>query len=127
MKKTVSTPLAPEAVGPYSQAVIHNGTMYCSGQVALDPKTGVMIQDDIETETHQVFANIKGLLSAEGLDLSDIIKCSVFLNDMSLFKRVNAVYATYFEGDFPARECVAVRELPIGANIEITVIAATRN
>lgn len=127
MRKTVSTPLAPEAVGPYSQAVIHNGTMYCSGQVALDPKTGVMVQDDIETETHQVFANIKGLLSAEGLDLSDIIKCSVFLNDMSLFKRVNAVYATYFEGHFPARECVAVRELPIGANIEITVIAATRD
>jgi 2-iminobutanoate/2-iminopropanoate deaminase len=125
MKKIINSAHAPAPVGPYNQAVIHNNTMYCSGQIALDPVTGNLVTDSIEAETHLVMSNIKAILNEAGLDFSNILKCSVFVTDINNFGRINAVYATYFEGiDAPARELVQVAALPKGGNVEISVIAA---
>jgi 2-iminobutanoate/2-iminopropanoate deaminase len=125
MKKIINSVHAPAPVGPYNQAVIHNNTMYCSGQIALDPVTGNLVTDSIEAETHLVMSNIKAILNEAGLDFSNILKCSVFVTDINNFGRINAVYATYFEGiDAPARELVQVSALPKGGNVEISVIAA---
>jgi 2-iminobutanoate/2-iminopropanoate deaminase len=125
MKKIINSAHAPAPVGPYNQAVIHNNTMYCSGQIALDPVTGNLITDSIEAETHLVMSNIKAILNEAGLGFENILKCSVFVTDINNFGRINAIYATYFEGmDAPARELVQVAALPKGANVEISVIAA---
>lgn len=125
MKKIIQTDNAPAPVGPYNQAILHNGTLYVSGQIALDPPTGKLITDNIEAETHQVMKNIQAILTEAGLNFEDVIKCSVFVSDMNLYGRINAVYAEYFNEDTaPARELVEVANLPKFVNIEISVIAA---
>lgn len=125
MKKIITSDKAPAPIGPYSQAVIHNGTLYASGQIAIDPATGELVTDSIEAETRQVMANIKAILDEAGLTFNDIIKCSVFVSDMNNFARINAVYAEYFDDrNAPARELVEVANLPRFVNLEISVIAA---
>lgn len=128
MKKIIQTTNAPAPVGPYNQAVVHNGTLYASGQIALDPSTGSLVTDDIEAETHQVMRNVKAILTEVGLTFEDVIKCSIFVTDMNDYGKINAVYASYFdEKTAPARELVEVANLPKFVNIEISVIAATRD
>jgi 2-iminobutanoate/2-iminopropanoate deaminase len=123
MKTVIHSQNAPAPIGPYSQAVKVGSMLYLSGQIALDPYTGLMLQDSIEQETTQVMANIKTILSAAGIDFSAVVKTSIFLSDMNLFGAVNAVYEQYFKTDFPARETVQVAGLPKNANVEISVIA----
>ena len=125
MKKIIRTENAPAPIGPYNQATIHNGTLYISGQIALHPKTGELITSNIEDETHQVMQNIKGILEESGCTFENILKCSVFVSDINMFGRVNAVYGQYFnEETAPARELVQVANLPRFVNVEISVIAA---
>ncbi len=107
-----------------SQAVAFNGVLYVSGQIALDPASGNLILDDIETETHRVLQNLKAILEAAGSSLEKVLKATVFVKDMNLFGRINVVYGEYFKPEFaPARELVQVSELPKFVNIEISVIA----
>lgn len=123
-KKIVSTDKAPAPVGPYSQAVWAGNLLFLSGQIAIDPATGGMVLDDIEAETHQVMKNIDAVLKAADLTFENIIKASIFLDDMNDFSRVNVVYGSYFNADTaPARECVEVAKLPKGVNVEISIIA----
>lgn len=125
MKRIIISEHAPAPVGPYSQAVIYGGTMYVSGQIPLDPTTGVLVTGSIEAETHQVMRNISAILEAAGVSFDHVLKCSVFVTDIQDFGRINAVYATYFdEANAPARELVQVAALPKGANVEISVIVA---
>lgn len=100
--------------------------MFLSGQIALDPSTGSLNNADIASETHQVMNNVGAVLGAAGCSFNDVVKTTIFLSDMSLFQEVNAVYGSYFAGDFPARETVAVKGLPMGVNVEISVIALRR-
>lgn len=123
MKKIVHTDLAPKALGPYSQAVISHGMVYCSGQVGLNPATGALAGDTVEEQAHQVLKNLNAVLSAAGSSFEQVVKVSIFLAEMSDFKAVNEIYGTYFTSSFPARETVAVKGLPIGAKIEISCIA----
>lgn len=124
MKQLVNTPGAPLPIGPYNQAVAHNGILYVSGQIAIDPATGELVLDSIETETHRVLQNLKAILEAAGSGLEKVLKATVFVKDMNLFGRINAVYGEYFKPEFaPARELVQVSELPKFVNIEISVIA----
>lgn len=124
-KEVIHTNLAPEAVGPYNQAIVYNDTIYCSGQIPINPKTNTLVEADITKQTKQVFENIKGLLSAAGSDLSKVVKCNVYLKDINDFGTMNEIYASYFEGcDYPARSAVEVANLPKGALIEIEVVAA---
>jgi len=124
MKKIIYTDKAPAPIGPYSQAVEANGMLFVSGQIALDPLSGELIQDDIETETRQVFSNLKAILEARGLTFDHVVKSTVFVADMNQFARINAVYAEYFTGEeTPARETVQAAALPKFVNIEISVIA----
>ncbi len=124
MKKIIETKNAPAPVGPYNQAVIVNGVLYASGQIALDPATGNLVMDDIETETHQVMKNIQAILTEAGVTFEEVFKCSVFVSDMNNYSRINAVYAEYFNDDTaPARELVEVANLPKFVNIEISVMA----
>ncbi len=125
MKKFVNTPEAPLPIGPYNQAIAHNGLLYVSGQIALDPVSGQLVLDNIEKETHRVLQNLKAILEAGGSSLEQVLKATVFLKDMELFGRINAVYGEYFKPEFaPARETVQVSALPRYVNIEISVIAA---
>lgn len=127
MKKIVNTPEAPLPIGPYNQAVAYNGLLYVSGQIALDPVSGQLVLDDIETETHRVFQNLKAILEAGGSSLQQVLKATVFIKDMELFGRINAVYGEYFKPESaPARETVQVSALPKYVNIEISVIASTQ-
>lgn len=126
MKKIVETKDAPAPIGPYNQAVSFNGTLFMSGQIAIDPNSGELITDDIEQETHQVMKNIAAILKEAGSSFDDVIKCSIFLSDMGNFAEVNKVYGSYFNSNFPARECVEVSVLPKNVNVEISVIAALR-
>lgn len=123
MKTIVETSSAPKALGPYSQAVIYNGTVYCSGQVGLNPETGLMAGESVEVQAHQVLSNLKAVLSKAGSSLENVVKVSIFLTEMTDFKSVNEIYATYFTSNHPARETVAVKSLPAGAKIEISCIA----
>lgn len=126
MKKQIhSTDQAPAAIGPYSQAVSYNGLLFCSGQIAIDPATGELVTGSIEEETHRVLRNVGALLAAAGCTYDDVLKVSVFVKDMNLYGRINAVYAEYFKSETaPARELVEVANLPRFVNIEISVIAA---
>ena len=125
MKKIHNTTNAPAPVGPYNQATIHNGVMYVSGQIAIDPATSKIVNDTIEAETHQVMKNISAVLTEAGLTFENILKASVFVADMNMYGRINAVYAEYFdEATAPARELVEVANLPKFVNIEISVIVA---
>ncbi len=122
-KRIITSGNAPAPIGPYSQAVLVNGVLYCSGQIAIDPQSGQLKNATIEEETHQVMANIKAVLNEADMDLGHVVKSSIFLSDMKLFQQVNEVYAGYFSSDFPARETVAVKELPKSVNVEISVVA----
>jgi 2-iminobutanoate/2-iminopropanoate deaminase len=123
MKKIINTTDAPAPIGPYSQAVLANGFLYVSGQIPINPATGELTMDSIKAETEQVMRNLNAVLLEAGFEFSNILKTTIFLSDMSLFAEVNEVYGSYFESDFPARETVAVKGLPKGVNVEISVIA----
>ena len=123
MKKVIFTEKAPAAIGPYSQAIEANGMVFLSGQIPVNPATGEFVEGGIKEQTVQVFENIKNVLATAGLTTANIVKTTVFLADMSLFADMNAVYASYFESDFPARSAVAVKALPKGALVEIECIA----
>lgn len=123
MKKIINTPHAPAPIGPYNQAVAVGNMLFVSGQVAINPENGELVLDDITTETHQVMKNLQAILTEAGIGFENIVKTSIFLSDMGNFSAVNAVYGSYFSGDFPARETVAVKTLPKNVNVEISVIA----
>ena len=123
-KKIVSTDQAPAAIGPYSQAVIYGGLVYCSGQIALDPVTMEIVGEDAETQAKQVMNNLGEVLSAAGSDFSKVIKCSIFLDSMDDFGVVNQVYGAFFTENPPARETVAVQTLPKNVLVEISCIAS---
>lgn len=125
-KQVINTDKAPSPIGPYSQAVRANGMVFLSGQVAFIPETGELELSSLEAETHQVMKNIQAVLDEAKLSFDHIVKTTIFLSDMSLFAQVNAVYGTYFQGDFPARETVAVKGLPRGVNVEISMIAVEK-
>ena len=122
MNKIISTSNAPAAVGPYSQAVQAGNTLYCSGQIGLDPATGAMSGDDIRTQTEQVMKNIAAVLAAAGTGFENVVKTTCFLADINDFAVFNEIYAKYFTGK-PARSCVAAAALPKGALVEVEVIA----
>jgi len=122
-KKIISTPNAPAAIGPYSQAVLAGDTLYCSGQIAIDPATGNLLTQDIATETEQVMKNIAAVLAAANMDFTHIVKCSIFMSSMDHYAAINEVYARYFTSNPPAREAVAVKTLPKEVNVEISVVA----
>ena len=123
MKSTIEIPNAPSPVGPYSQAVKYNGLTIASGQIAIDPKTGILDTSSIENETMQILKNIDALLKAGNLKRDDILKCSIFLRDMNDFNKVNEIYGNFFNKPYPSRETVEVARLPKEANIEISFIA----
>lgn len=124
MKKIISTPTAPAAVGPYSQAVEAAGALWVSGQLPLDPATGAMAEG-VAAQTEQSLANIEAIVAAAGYTMGDVVKCTVLLTDMAHFGAMNEVYARRFAGtQMPARMCYAVRELPKGALVEIDAVAA---
>jgi 2-iminobutanoate/2-iminopropanoate deaminase len=121
--KAVSTNNAPAAIGPYGQAIEANGTIYVSGQLPINPETGEFARGGIKAEARQSLTNIKNILAAEGLDMSNVVKVTVLLADISYFAEVNEVYAEFFAQPYPARSAFAVAALPKGANIEIEAIA----
>lgn len=123
MKKFISTTGAPAALGPYSQAVEAGNTLYISGQLPIDPKTGKIVEGTITEQTEQVFRNISAILEAAGYSFSDVVKSTVFLGSRSDFKAMNEVYSRYYTEKQPARSTVAVKELPLGALIEIETVA----
>ena len=122
MKKVISSPLAPGAIGPYSQAIEVNGMLFLSGQLPIDAATGLMAEG-IEEQAKQSLSNIKHILEDAGLTMANVVKTTVFLADMSLFADMNKVYSTFFEGEYPARSAVAVKALPKDALVEIECIA----
>ena len=124
MKESINIKNAPAPVGPYSQAVIHNNLMYASGQIAINSKTGELINNDVKKELTQILANIDSLLEAANINRNHILKCSIFLKNMNDFEVVNELYANYFEPPFPTRETVEVARLPKDVNIEISFIAS---
>ena len=123
MKKIVKTNKAPQPVGPYNQAIIHNSTMYISGQIALNPITKELVTNNLKKETILVMNNLKAILESENLSFENVIKSTIFLSDMGSFNEVNEIYATFFKsGNEPARETVEVSKLPLGVNVEISMI-----
>src|SRR5713226_4836772 len=123
MKKIISTSEAPAAVGPYSQAVRVGATIYCAGQIPLDPRSGQIVSGDIAAQTRRVLDNISAVLKAEGLSFESIVKTTIFLTDLADFQAVNEIYASYFKQAPPARSTVEVPALPKGARVEIEAIA----
>ncbi|MEP7127587.1 MAG: Rid family detoxifying hydrolase [Chitinophagales bacterium] len=123
-KQIVKTDKGPAPIGPYSQAVVSGNMLFISGQVAKDAATGNLVTDDIANETRKVMENLQSILSAAGFEFSDVVKTTIFLTDMKLFAAVNEVYGSFFNGDYPARETVAVLGLPLGVNVEISMIAS---
>ena len=125
MKKIISTPHAPAAIGPYSQAVLAKGVLYTAGQIAIVPETGELELSNITAETHQVMKNLRSVLSAAEMDFSNVAKCTIFLKDMNQYAEINAVYAQYFSDSPPAREAVQVTRLPKNVNVEISLVAVS--
>ncbi len=123
MKKIISTGKAPQAIGPYSQAVETNGTLYISGQVPIDPETGKVVEGCIIEQTEQVMKNIGAILETAGYSYSDVVKSTCLLSDMANFKDMNEVYGSYYKENPPARAAFAVKDLPLGVLIEIETIA----
>lgn len=123
MKKAIQIPGAPAPIGPYSQAILKRDTLYVSGQIPLNPKTNELVQDSIENATNQVMQNINALLTEAGMTMDNIVKCSIFLKDLSNFSKVNEIYSQYFRSLPPARETVQVSKLPMDVDIEISCIA----
>ncbi|UCD81675.1 MAG: RidA family protein [Desulfobacterales bacterium] len=122
MKKIISTDKAPAAIGPYSQAVQFGNLLFVSGQIALDPQTGELVEGDIEVQTRRVLENVKAIIEAAGLTLQNVLKCSCFLNNMENFAKFNAVYDSYFKESLPARETVEVARLPKDVLVEVSAI-----
>ena len=122
MSTVIQTPFAPQAIGTYSQAVRAGDTVYVSGQIPLDPATGILISGDIDAEIHRVFDNLKALAEAAGGTLNNAVKVTVFLTDMTHFAKVNEIMATYFSMPYPARAAVGVAALPRGARVEMECI-----
>lgn len=120
--KQISTNNAPQAIGPYSQAIISNGLVYCSGQIPIDPATGNIVEG-LDAQAHQVFKNVKNLLDAAGTSIDKVIKTTVFIKDMNDFAKINEIYAEYFTEPYPARSCVEVARLPKDVALETEVIA----
>ena len=114
---------APAPIGPYSQAVLANGVLYVSGQIAIDPVSGELVPGDIEAETHQVMKNLQGILQEASLGFEQVVKCTIFVKDLNNFTRINSVYGSYFKQNPPARETVEVSRLPKDVNVEISCIA----
>ena len=129
-KQVINTEKAPAPIGPYNQSIMAGGFLFVSGQIPTDPLTGELVTGDIKIETHQCMKNLEAILSEAKLTFEHVVKTTIFLTDMSLFAEVNEVYGSYFKGDFrgdfPARETVAVKALPKGANVEISMIAVAR-
>ncbi len=123
MKTIIETKNSPAPIGPYNQAVLVNGTLYMSGQIAMHPESGELTMDSIESETEQVMKNMEGVLLKAGMTLDDVVKCSIFITDMDNFSAVNEVYGKFFTSGFPARETVQVSRLPKDVNVEISAIA----
>lgn len=123
MKKIIQIPGAPAPIGPYSQAILINNTLYVSGQIPLNPMSGTLEVEDVENATHRVLKNIKSLVEEAGMTLSNVVKCSIFLENMDDFSVVNSVYGSYFGDNPPARETVQVAKLPMDVPIEISCIA----
>ena len=121
--KVIATKNAPAAVGPYSQAIDCGGTVYCSGQIPLDPQTGAVVEGGLEAQAHQMFRNVKAVLAEAGLGLENVVKTTVFMTDLGQFGALNAIYAEYFAEPCPARSCVEVSALPKGVLVECEVIA----
>jgi 2-iminobutanoate/2-iminopropanoate deaminase len=123
MKKIIQSVNAPAPIGPYSQAVMSNNMLFASGQIAINPITGEIIDQNITDETHQVMQNIKAVLVAAEMNFHHIVKTTIFLSSMEDFAKVNEVYGSYFDTDYPARETLAVKTLPKNVNVEISFIA----
>ncbi len=121
--RSIKTIKAPEPIGPYSQAVSHGNTLYISGQIGIDPKAGSIVGGGIEAQATQVMKNLEAILHHVGLTFENVLKCTIFLNDMSDFAAVNAIYGKHLKEPFPARETVSVKGLPAGALVEISAIA----
>ncbi|WP_283641904.1 RidA family protein [Croceibacter atlanticus] len=125
MKTIITTDKAPQPIGPYNQAVLNNGMLYTSGQIALDPKTGQLHLEDISSETKLVMENLKAVLEAAEMSFANVIKSTIFISDMDNFGKINNVYGSYFDdATAPARETVQVARLPKDVNVEISVIAS---
>ena len=122
-RSTVTTPLAPAAIGPYSQGILVDDRLYVSGQIAIDPDTGSMIDGSIEAETERVLENIEAILNAASMDFENVVRCEVFMTDVNNYGQVNEVYARYFNEQPPARQAVEVSALPRNAHVEISCIA----
>lgn len=122
-KQIINSTNAPAPIGPYNQAVQAGNMLFISGQIALNPESGQMEQDDIIAETHRVMQNLRNILSEAGMEFSDVVKSTIFIMNMGDFGQINEVYGKYFTGYFPARETVQVAALPKGANVEISMIA----
>lgn len=123
MKEIIETSSAPPPIGPYNQAVRAGNMLFVSGQIAIDPASGMMIQSDIRSEATQVMNNLREILLKAGMNFENVVKTTIFLRDMNDFASVNEVYGSFFTGNFPARETVQVSRLPKDANVEISVIA----
>ena len=122
MKKIIATQNAPQAIGPYSQAIQYGDFLFVSGQIALDPKTGALVESDIEAQTERVLKNIVAIIEAAGMTVRNAVKCTCFLKDMNDFVRFNSVYENYFGESLPARETVEVSRLPKDVLVEVSVI-----
>lgn len=122
-KTIINTTNAPAPIGPYSQAVLAGNTLYVSGQIALDPTSGELVQGDIKAETKQVMKNLGAILNEAGMDFSNVVKCSIFVKDMNDFQAINGVYGESFTSEPPARETVEVARLPKDVKVEISCIA----
>ena len=123
MKKIIATPNAPKTIGPYSQAILINNTLYCSGQIAINPEDGELITSDITTETKQVMKNLGAVLEEAEMSFENVVKCSIFMKNILQYTEINQVYAEYFDKNPPAREAVEVSVLPKNVNVEISLIA----
>lgn len=124
LRTPVSTPDAPEAIGPYSQAIRTGSLLFCSGQIPLDPSTGEVVKEDVEGQTRRCLENLSAVCEAAGASLADAVRCTIYLADIGDFARVNEAYGGFFEDDPPARVAVGVAALPKGADVEIDVIVA---
>ncbi len=124
MKQIIKTEKAPAPIGPYNQAIKAGDFLFISGQVALDPATNELIKGSVKDEAHQVMKNLEAILKDSNLTFQHVVKTTIFLTDMNLFVEVNEVYGSYFDGDYPSRETVAVKGLPKNVNVEISMIAS---
>ena len=126
-KEAISTSEAPKAIGPYSQAIKVGNILYLTGQIALDPKTGILVEDGIEAQTHRVLQNLGAVLNAAGFSYSDVVQAQVFLANLDDYKAMNSVYAEYFNKTPPARSVVEAAKIPRGALVEIMMVAVSAN